>query len=122
MNDHPVVMFEFISERPDELRAFYRAAFGWDYESSGGFAYVTFGSPPPTSLGGIGQAQVGVPGWEPGARFYLATDDLEATLASVVEAGGARYVEPQRADAYEFAMFTDPDGNIVGLLKSSASH
>ena len=122
MNDHPVVMFEFISERPDRLRTFYREVFGWDYETSGGFSYVTFGSPPPTSLGGIGQAKPSTPGWEPGARFYLATADLEETLEAVVRAGGARYVEPERVDTYRFAMFTDPDGNIVGLLQSSTSH
>ena len=122
MNDHPVVMFEFISERPDHLRAFDRDVFGWDYEPSAGFAYVLFGSPPPTTLGGIGDARADVPGWQPGARFYLATEDLEATLEAVVAAGGARYVDPQQVDAYRFAMFTDPDANIVGLLESSASH
>ncbi len=122
MNDHPVVMFELISERPEDLRAFYRAVFDWDYEFSAGFAYVTFAGPPPTTLGGIGQAQTGVPGWEPGARFYLATEDLEATLEAVAQAGGARYVEPQHVDAYRFAMFTDPEANIVGLLESPVPH
>jgi hypothetical protein len=33
-----------------------------------------------------------------------------------VAAGGTRYVDPQTVDGYTFAMFKDPEGNVVGLL------
>jgi predicted enzyme related to lactoylglutathione lyase len=109
-------MFEFIAVDQEKLCAFYAEVFGWDYRVSGGFAYIDFPDQQLTPLGGIGQAQPDTPGWEPGCHFYLATDDVEGTLDAVVAAGGTRYVDPQTVDGYTFAMFKDPEGNVVGLL------
>ena len=114
---HPVVMFEFIAKDQAALCAFYRTVFEWSYDITDGFAYVHFAPTTMATLGGIGQAQPQTPGWEAGRNFYLATDDVDSSLAAVVAAGGAIHVPPTTADHYRFAMFTDPEGNVVGLLE-----
>jgi predicted enzyme related to lactoylglutathione lyase/quinol monooxygenase YgiN len=116
-NAHPAVMFEVLAANQAEALAFYRAVFGWEtVTGTGGFAYVPFPGTSPRLLGGVGQADPSVQGYERGAYFYLQVDDLEATLAKVVAAGGQVYVEPAAVDGYDFAMFRDPEGQVVGLI------
>jgi len=121
MNAHPAVMFEFIATDQQRLCDFYRTVFGWEYEVREGFAYITFAPAVLTMLGGIGRAQPDTPGWQPGRNFYLATEDLEASLAAVIAAGGAVTVPITDVDGYRFAMFTDPEQNLVGLLQYTQS-
>jgi predicted enzyme related to lactoylglutathione lyase len=118
MNSSPAVMFEFIASDQKRLCEFYRQVFGWQYQVEGGFAYVKFAPQLITPLGGIGQAKPDEPGWQPGRNFYLATHDVKASLAKVVEAGGKVAVPVTETDGYTFAMFTDPEGNLVGLLQT----
>jgi len=122
VNAHPVVMFEFIAADQQRLCDFYRTVFGWEYDVQGGFAYVHFPPATVTLLGGIGQAKPDVPGWQPGRSFYLATEDLEASLAAVIAAGGEVTVPVTDVDGYRFAMFTDPEQNLVGLLQYTERH
>ena len=66
----PVVMFEIMAIRQKNLIDFYTKVFGWQVQyDKEGYAYVHF--PPATYrlMGGIGQAQPGVPGWGPGITF-----------------------------------------------------
>lgn len=122
MNSHPVVMFEVIAKDQARLLDFYHAVFGWEFDIKGGFAYINFEPATMTTLGGIGETEPDVPGYERGRNFYLATDDLDANLAAVTDHGGAVYVAPPAhpVDRYRYAMFTDPEGNIVGLLEVSS--
>ena len=117
VNRHPVVMFECLATDQGRLMDFYRDVFGWVYDVRGGFAYVDFAPTTTSTLGGIGRAEPATPGWSPGRNFYLATDDLEASLTAVDAAGGARLVPVTEAGGYRFAMFTDPENNVVGLLE-----
>ena len=121
-NRHPAVMFELIARDQDRLKAFYSAVFGWTYRiGTGGFAYIDFPAGTRPLLGGIGQAQAGVPGFEPGHNFYLQVDDLAATVAAAEAAGGAPYMPIAEVDGYRFAMIQDPEGNPVGLIEPFAS-
>lgn len=121
MNHHPGVMFEIIAHDQAALKAFYTRVFGWQYQiGTGGFAYVNFPLTAQPLLGGIGQADAKVPGFEPGHSFYLLVDDLEATMTRAVAAGGSRHMEPASVDGYHFAMICDPEGNTVGLIKPFA--
>ncbi len=116
-NRHPAVMFEVMSPDAPTATAFYRDVFGWSYaRGSEGFSYVHFPAGTPPLLGGIGQADAGAPGMQPGTNFYLLVDDLEATLERAVAAGAARLMPPSTLDGYHFAMFTDPDGFAIGLV------
>lgn len=121
-NRHPAVMFEIIARKQGPLLDFYRALFNWNYQfGTGHFAYVRFPSEPQPLLGGIGQADPSVPGFEPGRTFYLLVDDLRATLDEAEKHGGSTYVGPTAVDGYHFAMMKDPEGNIVGLVQPFTS-
>ena len=65
-------------------------------------------------LGGIGAATT--PG-EAGVKIYMRVDDLDAYLDRAEKLGGQRVVPPTDlpGDFGRFAIFTDPDGNPVGL-------
>lgn len=118
MNAHPVVMFEIMAKDQARLMKFYATVFGWDYdEGSNDFLFVRFPDQSLATLGGIGKAQEGVPGFEAGHAFYLSVTDIDATLAVVAGAGGATLVERTEVDDFTFGMFTDPEGNAVGLLE-----
>jgi uncharacterized protein len=118
MNQHPAVMFEIIANDQEAARKFYSHVFGWSYvEGTGGFAYVRFPVESRPLLGGIGQANSTVPGFEPGHSFYLLVDDLDATIKRAVEAGGTQHMPRTSVDGYSFAMIRDPEGNPVGLIE-----
>lgn len=117
-NAHPAVMFEVIARDQDAMKAFYAAVFGWTYRiGTGGFAYVDFPTTARPLLGGIGQAQQGVPGFEPGHAFYLVVDSLAATIEATEAAGGTLHMPIAEVDGYRFAMICDPEGNPVGLIE-----
>ncbi len=120
-NKHPAIMFEVLANDKAHLKQFYNSVFDWSYhdQSAEGFAYVNFPTKLRALLGGIGQAQVGVPGFEAGNHFYLQVDDLATTIAKVLASGGQSYLGITHIDGYEFAMVKDPEGNIIGLIKSA---
>jgi len=121
-NRHPCGMFEIIARHQGALMDFYTTVFGWQYRrGSEGFAYTRFDLPGGAALGGIGQADPAVPGYTPGRSFYLLVPDLRAALAAIEAAGGSCTMAPASADGYAFAMFADPEGNVVGLLESGGS-
>jgi predicted enzyme related to lactoylglutathione lyase len=117
-NENPLAMFEIMADDQPTLTAFYGSVFGWSFDyDSAGYAYVHFPVATRHLLGGIGVAQPGVPGWERGTAFYLQVPDLRATLDLVVKHGGAVVVEPTSVDAYRFAMFTDIESNLIGIIE-----
>ena len=117
-NRHPAVMFEIIARDQPAAAAFYSQVFGWRYETgTGGFSYVHFPAGSPPLLGGIGQAQPDTPGFEPGHNFYLLVDSLEPVLERAMEAGATPLMPPAGIDGYRFAMFSDPEGNPIGLIE-----
>jgi predicted enzyme related to lactoylglutathione lyase/quinol monooxygenase YgiN len=116
-NRHPAVMFEIIANDQPSLKSFYSKVFGWQYQTgAAGFAYVHFPERTPPLLGGIGQADPSVPGFEPGHSFYILVEDLENAIERAIAAGGSRHMDPATADGYHFAMIKDPEGNAVGLI------
>lgn len=117
-NRHPAVMFEIIADDQAAAAAFYSQVFGWRYENgTDGFSYIHFPAGSPPILGGIGQAQPGTPGFAPGRNFYLLVESLEPVLERATEAGATALMPPTAVDGYRFAMFTDPEGNPIGLIE-----
>jgi predicted enzyme related to lactoylglutathione lyase len=110
---------------PDVAAAasFYAGLFGWTAETdprpeAGGYTMFTLdgkevaaASPPPPG-------QEGVP---PHWTVYLASDDVDATAASVREAGGVVHVEPFDVfDAGRMAVAADPSGAVFGVWQARA--
>jgi len=113
----PAVMFEILAANQAKLAAFYSQVFGWKLQyDKEGYGYVHFPAAPRALMGGLGQAQPGVTGWGKGITFYLEVANLEATLATVVASGGKVAVKPVSIDGYHFAMFEDPEQNLIGII------
>jgi len=113
----PVAFFEIISANAERARAFYTELFGWTAEADpemGGYALVDTGAGEGAIGGGIGPSSA--PG-DTGVKIYMRVEDLEACLEQAEKLGGTVVVPPHDlpGDAGRTAIFTDPDGNKVGL-------
>jgi len=113
----PVAFFEIVSPDHERAQAFYRDLFGWQVQADpamGGYGLVDTGAGEGAIGGGIG------PGDDPAeksVKIYMRVDDLDGYLDRAEKLGGKRLVPPTElpGDAGRIAVFTDPDGNQVGL-------
>jgi predicted enzyme related to lactoylglutathione lyase len=115
---NPVVHFEVGAVDAERARRFYAELFDWDIRvDPSGYGMIGTGSPAGIA-GGLMPTPPGRPAY---VTFYVGVDDLDEALARVVELGGKPLVEPQQISAeMAFALFTDPDGNVVGLLRDTS--
>lgn len=115
---HPVVHFEIGTKDGDRAAGFYRALFGWEVNPAGPGYWLV--SPQETGIGGgLMQVRDEIPQY---VTVYVATDALEHTLDRAVELGGTTTVPPMPITGFgRFAMFQDPDGNLVGLFEDEPS-
>ncbi len=107
-----VIHVEVVGKDGPALQKFYSEVFGWslDTNNPGGYGMVRQDA----ITGGIGAAQDGGAGH---VTFYVHSDDPEAVLRRVA-AGGGRVLMPltQVAPETTVALFSDPEGHIVGLM------
>jgi uncharacterized protein len=113
----PVAFFEVISPDHERAQKFYGELFGWQVAADpamGGYGLVDTGAGEDAIGGGIGPSSA--PG-DAGVKIYVRVDDLEAFLDRAERLGGRRLVPPTDlpGEFGRFAIFTDPDGNQVGL-------
>jgi predicted enzyme related to lactoylglutathione lyase len=113
----PVAFFEVVSPDAERAQKFYAELFGWRVTADpamGGYALVDTDAGEGAIGGGIGTSDV--PG-EKSVKIYMRVDDLDAYLDRAEQLGGKRLVPPTDlpGDFGRFAIFTDPDGNQVGL-------
>ena len=116
---NPVVHFEVLGRDAGVLRKFYSEAFGWSVgpvdDSPLEYSMVHFGEGGGGIDGGIGKAPQG-PGH---VTFYIGVDDIAQTL-QVIERSGGNTIQPatQVPGGVAFALFADPEGHVVGLVKA----
>ena len=93
-------------------RAFYHQAFGWEFNDYGP-DYAGIRKPGGEGeVGGFNQVKEVAPG---GPLVILYSDDLEASLKAVVDAGGSIMVEPFDFPGGRRFHFSDPSGNVLGV-------
>ncbi|WP_371781122.1 VOC family protein [Streptosporangium subroseum] len=113
----PIAFFEVVSPDHQRAQTFYGELFDWQIApdpAMGGYGLVETGAGEHAIGGGIGpSAQPG----DTGVKIYVKVDDLDAYLDRAEALGGKRLVPPMDlpGDFGRFAIFTDPDGNQVGL-------
>ena len=110
-----VVHFEVLGRDSGALRKFYSEAFGWSLgpadDSPLQYSMVHFTD---GIEGGIGKAPEG-PGH---VTFYIGVDDLASALEDVEKSGGKTIQPPTPLPGGgAFAMFADPEGHVLGLVK-----
>ena len=111
---NPVVHFEIGIKDPEASAAFYRELFGWQIHSSDPEYCVV-----DSADGGIGGGLMRTHGDMPTyVTFYVSVDDLVTSLEHAVKLGGRALVQPTPIPRVgSFALFTDLDGNVIGLLQ-----
>jgi predicted enzyme related to lactoylglutathione lyase len=110
---NPVVHWELFAEHAPTLGAFYAELFGWELHPMSDIGYVLIDTGAGAGING-GILTVS-DGWRQ-PMFYVSVDDLPSALDRVVQAGGATTLPPI-TEVVSFAQFSDPEGNVVGLLK-----
>ena len=132
----PVVHFEIVGMDGDQLKDFYAALFGWEATGvPGNPAYGLVGREQNLNAEGIGigGAISSVPerpsstwqglrrdqGYEGHVTVYVEVPDVEAALQQAERLGGKRMLGPdQIPNGPEIGAFTDPEGHLLGLVKS----
>jgi uncharacterized protein len=114
---HPVIHFELGGPDGPALNDFYHRMFDWGVQESGPDYWLL--DPGQEGIaGGVLQTREDMP---PYVTVYVAVDDLDAAMDRAEALGGGRVVPPTEiAGVGSFAMFSDPAGNVVGLMHEQA--
>ena len=111
--------FEIVANDPEKAAAFYGELFGWDIKATpmgDGSTYHVISAVEGSIGGGIPEANEGIKPGVGGFVPYILTEDIEAMLSKAAELGAttvAGKTQIPRIGCY--ALFTDPDGNLIGL-------
>jgi predicted enzyme related to lactoylglutathione lyase len=110
---HPVVHAEIRSADPDKTREFFADLFGWKVASEGGFPGYTF-----IDTGTQDGPYVAISprqSTEDEVLFFVAVEDVAATLERAEQLGG-RIVQPvQQVPGTSFGVFADAQGHRIGV-------
>lgn len=110
----PVVHFEIVGSDGAKLRSFYGDLFNWEINADNPWDYGIVSA---NGQGGIGG---GIGASPNGARVtvYIAVPDPQAALERAEQLGGT-VVMPvtEIPGAVTMALFADPEGNVVGVVK-----
>jgi predicted enzyme related to lactoylglutathione lyase len=112
----PIVHFEINGIDFRRSEDFYRNLFGWQIQDVPAINYGMVDTGVKMGInGGIGQLD---PGEMPFVTFYVQVEDLQPYLDKAVSLGG-RIIIPITVvpDMVTFALFSDPDGCRIGLVK-----
>jgi predicted enzyme related to lactoylglutathione lyase len=118
---NPVVHWELMSKQPVKATAFYEKLFGWKITHRPELNYRI------VDTGGEGGINGGIlkpdreGPWPGNMLFYVAVDDLAAYRKKIKAAGGKIHVASQKVPGMgKFALFTDPEGRMMGLWKAKS--
>ena len=112
---NPVSWFEVAGPDAGVLQSFYARAFDWQIDADNEMNYGMVTAGEGGIAGGIGPS----PDGSAHATFYLGVADVQAALDKVGELGGKTVVPPMDVpDGPTIAFFSDPAGNLVGLMKA----
>jgi uncharacterized protein len=102
----------------EEAKAFYAKALGWTFNDYGpDYAGIQDPTRPGQEFGGLNPIRALARG--DGVVALARTDDAEASLASVVAAGGRIVMELNEYPGGRRFKFADPWGNILGVYEPS---
>ena len=112
-HSHRPAWFDISTPDAPRARRFYQDLFGWSVNVlDANYALVGGGDGRPS--GGIGQAGPDSP--YTGLVAYFPVDDVDTALARAEQLGATRVLSPTDTPVSRIAVFTDPDGNRVGLV------
>ncbi len=115
---NPVMHFEVLGKDAQALQRFYGEAFGWQMQDvMNGSYYMADPGVDGAINGGVGAAPEGGAGH---VTFYVGVDDPAGALERIRQLGGRTIQEPMDVpNGPTIALFADPEGHVVGLVKSA---
>jgi predicted enzyme related to lactoylglutathione lyase len=122
----PVVHFEVIGKDAEKLQRYYAELFGWEIDANNPLQYGSVAREGNTAAdgAGIGGGIAGgpTPDYEGHVTFYVGVPNVETALAKAESLGGTRVFGPAPVPGtdIELGQFTDPEGHLIGLMKSGA--
>ncbi|HVS42954.1 MAG TPA: VOC family protein [Candidatus Dormibacteraeota bacterium] len=113
---NPVVHFEVIGKDGPALQKFFGDLFGWNVNTDNPMNYGIVDTGVPGGIGGgIGS---GPPEHAGHVTFYVGVDDPQAYLEKAEQLGGKAMMGPDEvAPGTVIALFSDPEGHVIGLVK-----
>jgi predicted enzyme related to lactoylglutathione lyase len=112
---NPVNHFEIVGKDGAKLQKFYGDLFGWKIDASNPMNYGMVQA----EEGGIGGGVTG--GERPAVTFYVTVADLAASLKKAESLGGKTVMAPMDVPGGpKIAVFSDPEGNVIGLAKADS--
>lgn len=112
---NPVVHFDINSSDGEGAQKFYSELFGWHVENVPEMNYGLVDTHAGQGInGGIGEP----PDGSTFTTVYVEADDLQAVLDKAEQLGGKTTMPVSDLGMVVLAMFSDPQGNMIGLVKS----
>jgi len=112
-----VTWWEVIGNDGKKLQDFYRQLFDWKVDADNAMNYGMVDESQTGVGGGIATGQ----GGQSHVTIYVEVDDLQATLDKAEKLGGKTVQPPMDVpEGPTIAMFNDPEGHMIGLLKAGS--
>jgi len=109
-----IVHFEIMGSDGAKTQAFYRDLFGWNVDANNEWNYGMVDKSESGIGGGIGANPMSAKY----VTIYVAVPDPQATLDQAVAMGAEVVMPVTEMPMVTMAMFKDPDGNIMGIVKA----
>ena len=116
MSKNPVVHWELMGDDGDGQKAFYESIFDWKFDAPPGFeGYYMVGDDQAGVGGAVGRGSDEMPTY---AAIYVQVENIDEKL-SEVESNGGKTLVPRTVipDTVIFGLFSDPAGNVIGLVE-----
>jgi predicted enzyme related to lactoylglutathione lyase len=111
----PGICFEIVADDMHRARAFYENTFGWKITSLIGREYFLIETHHDDEPGTSGKL-LRRDGQPAGAMTYIRTGSMEESLRHVQDNGGSVILDRHLIPGFgAFALFRDPEGNVLGL-------
>ena len=112
---NPVVHFEVTGKDGKKLQSWYSDIFGWKVNAENPMDYGIVDAQGSGIAGGISAGENG----EKLVTFYIAVADPQAALDKVESLGGKTVMPVMEIPGMvTLAQFSDPEGNVVGIVKN----
>jgi predicted enzyme related to lactoylglutathione lyase len=113
--EHPIMWFEILGDDAGRLQSFYGELFGWKIDANNPMRYgmVETGSKEGIP-GGIGAREGAL---SHHVTVYVRTRDLDESLERAKRLGGKVVMPVTKLPDVTIALFSDPEGNVIGLLQ-----
>jgi uncharacterized protein len=119
-----VIHFEVIGRDAEKLQSYYSELFGWEIDADNQMNYGIVQRDGNVNADGVGiggGVGAGPQGYDGHVTFYVEVPDVEDALAKAESLGGSRVMGPDQVmEGVEIGQFADPEGHVVGLVKSAS--